>query len=132
MRKENRYKSALLSAIAIAGVMSLSALPASGSLRAAGYTSNTTVNVNVSFNSHLPITRTDDEALADLQTEGRKRVYGMAARECTFLLNSIASSCRLTGISVSTQIQHQNGANPPMLYLNGSAQFAITLKTTGN
>ena len=129
MKTKTQGKFALASAIAMAGIMCLSALPAS-SLRAAGYSTNPTVNVSVSFNSHLPITRTDDDALAELQTAARKRVYGMAARECIFLMESIAASCRLTGINVSTQIQHPNGNNPPMLYLNGSAQFAITLKAS--
>jgi len=130
MRAKKHGKFALASAIAIAGLMGLSALPASGSFRAAGYTTNPTVNVSVSFNSHLPITLTDDDALTGLQTAARKRIYGMAARECTFLLESIAASCRLSGINVSTQIQHRNGNNPPMLYVNGSAQFAITLKVS--
>ncbi|MGI9412777.1 MAG: hypothetical protein ACR2PM_03870 [Hyphomicrobiales bacterium] len=74
--------------------------------------------------------RTDAEALAGLQTAGRKRLYGMAARECAFLLDTIAGSCRLTGVNVSTQIQHQSGGNPPMLHLSGNAQFAITLKAS--
>lgn len=130
MRVQKHGKPALISAIVAAGIMCLSVLPASGSLRIAGYTTNPTVNVSVSFNSHLPITRTDDDALTALQTAARKRVYGMAARECAFLIDSIAASCRLTGINVSTQIQHQSGSNPPMLYLNGSAQFAITLKAS--
>ncbi len=130
MKVQKYGKPALISAIAAAGIMALSALPASGSLRVAGYNANPTVNVSVSFNSHLPITLTDDDALAELQTEARKRVYGKAARDCAFLIDSIAASCRLTGINVSTQVQHQSGSNPPMLYLNGSAQFAITLKAS--
>jgi len=81
MRAKQHGKFALTAALAIVGIMSLSALPASGSLRAAGYSPHSAVNVSVSFNSRLPITRTDDDALAGLQTAARKRVYGMAARE---------------------------------------------------
>ena len=40
----------------------------------------------------------------------------------------IADACRLTNLQISTQIRRQQGHLPVIVYLNGNARFAVTLK----
>lgn len=86
------------------------------------------VNVNVSVNMQIPLADGDTETIAAAQVDGRKILYRLATTECPILLDTIAEHCRLTNLNVSTQIRHQNGANPIRLHVSGNAQFAITLK----
>jgi hypothetical protein len=87
------------------------------------------VNVNVSFNSQVPLADTSDEAIARTQKTSRRFIYRMAVRECAVLKETIAETCRLTNLNVSTNVQHRSGNNPVMLNLNGNAQFSISLKS---
>ncbi len=87
------------------------------------------VHVNVSFNSQIPLADTSDGAIANTQRTGRRFIYRMAVKECTVLKETIAETCRLTNLNVSTNVQNQSGNNPVMLNLSGNAQFAISLKS---
>ena len=87
------------------------------------------VNVNVSFNSQVPLADTSDEAIARTQKRSRRFIYRMAVKECAVLKETIAETCRLTNLNVSTNVQHRSGNNPVMLNLNGNAQFSISLKS---
>ena len=87
------------------------------------------VNVNASFNSQAPLADTSDEAIANTQRTSRRFIYKMAVKECAVLRETIAETCRLTNLNVSTNVQHPSGNNPAMLNLNGNAQFAISLKS---
>ena len=89
------------------------------------------VNVNVSLNMEVPLADDSAEAMAAAQIDGRKILYRLATSECPVLLETIAATCRLTNLNVSTQIRRQNKPNPISLYVNGNAQFAITLQETG-
>jgi hypothetical protein len=40
----------------------------------------------------------------------------------------IAEACQLTSMNISTQIQNYNNQNPITLYINGNANFTISLK----
>jgi hypothetical protein len=80
------------------------------------------------MNMQIPLADDNPEAMDAAQIDGRKLLYRLATSECPVLLETIAQSCKLTNLNVSTQIRHQNGQVPLMLYLNGNAQFAITLK----
>lgn len=89
------------------------------------------VNVNVSFNSQMPLTDMSDKNLMATQRRGRIFVYNMAKGECAILLSTIASSCRLAGLSVSAQVRNMNNNNPAFIYLNGNARYMIMLKDEG-
>ena len=86
------------------------------------------VNVNASFRTFLTLPDESEQALASTQKRGREFIYRMAGEECAVLKATIAQTCRLTNINVSARIQDHHNQNPLRLYLDGNAQFTITLK----
>lgn len=127
-RPANR-RALVLPAIAAATALCLAALsPASASNRAMMHSGMQPVNVSVSYNSQFPIADLSEDAVSKAQREGRVMLYRLARSECKLLLSTIAKSCRLTHLNVSTQIQDPGHSNPPRLYINSSATFQITLK----
>ena len=129
MLRSQTSRPALLPAIALAAAVSVMALtPASASNRAMMHAGMQPVNVSVSYNSHFPIADLSDEAVSKAQREGRIMLYRLARSECKLLLSTIAETCRLSHLNVSTQIQDPGHSNPPRLYINSSATFQITLK----
>jgi hypothetical protein len=57
----------------------------------------------------------------------RKALYESAARECASLLETIASSCQLTNLNVSTNEQAYPN-QPPMVNVSMNATYSIALK----
>ena len=86
------------------------------------------VNVNVSFNIQMPMDSLDETSIVEAQMRGRALIYRLARDECKVLLEEIAETCRLTGLSASTQIPQAHQMNPLYVNLGGNAQFAISLK----
>ncbi len=132
----SKFRSLMVPVLAGAAILALPATtmapmlsPASASMRSSLMQGPEIVNVNVSFNSQVPLVDTSDEAIARTQKTSRRFIYRMAVRECAVLKETIAETCRLTNLSVSTNVQHRSGNNPVMLNLNGNAQFAISLKS---
>jgi hypothetical protein len=125
----------MIPVLAGAAIVALSATmmpPASATMRSSLMQGSEIVNVNVSFNSQVPLADTSDEAIARTQKTSRRFIYRMAVKECAVLKETIAETCRLTNLNVSTNVQHRSGNNPVMLNLNGNAQFAISLKSDGD
>jgi hypothetical protein len=87
------------------------------------------VNVNASFRTFLTLPDESEQALAGTQKRGREFIYRMAGDECAVLKATIAQTCRLTNINVSARVQDHHNKFPLRLYLDGNAQFMITLKT---
>ncbi len=87
------------------------------------------VNVSVGFNTQVPLPDLSEETLAAVQKAGREYLYRLAQGECALLKAVIAKTCRLTNLNVNSQIQqqHQNAAQP-LLYINGTANFTISLQ----
>lgn len=132
----SKFRSLMVPVLAGAAILALPATtmapmlsPASASMRSSLMQGPEIVNVNVSFNSQVPLVDTSDEAIARTQKTSRRFIYRMAVRECAVLKETIAETCRLTNLNVSTNVQHRSGNNPVMLNLNGNAQFAISLKS---
>ena len=92
------------------------------------FPANRVVNVSVNFNTQLPLPDLSEAAIADAQKNGRLSLYRLARDECAVMKTVIAEACRLTNINVSTQIQNYNNGQPVMLYVNGNANFTISLK----
>ncbi len=85
-----------------------------------------TVQANASFSAQ--IAATDNDAVITQQEKNLKRaMYERAARECADILASVATSCSITGINVSTQI-NRNYGQPPSIYVNSSVTMQVTLK----
>lgn len=118
-------------AAALLGLGALAAgtvLPTAAGARSAQFQTADVVNVTVSFNTQVPLSDLSEEALAESQTAGRKFVYRMARDECAVLKSTIARTCRLANLNVGTRVQRPNSQNPVLLYINGNANFAISLK----
>ncbi len=86
------------------------------------------VNVSVGFNTQVPLPDLSQEALAAAQKAGREYLYRLGREECALLKATIAETCRLTSLNINTQIQQHQGAAQPLLYINGTANFTISLK----
>jgi len=89
---------------------------------------NKAVNVTVSQSIQLPLSDLSEKVIAQQQESGRRLFYRQAQSECKVLLETIAASCRISRISVSSRIQEGNNRRPTKLYLNGNANYLITLK----
>lgn len=110
-----------------AALLAASTLSAFASMRLPARFQPKAVQVSVSFNSQFPLADESEDTVAALQKAGRRMVYAMAGKECDTLRETIARSCKLTSLNVSSQMRQQ-GNGESALYLNGSARFAITLK----
>ncbi len=86
------------------------------------------VNVSVGFNPQVPLPDLSEETLATAQRAGRAYVYRLGRDECALLKATIAKTCRLTNLNINTQIQQHNNPGLPLLYINGNANFTISLK----
>ena len=124
-RSHGRTLSAVLAGASLVFAMAVTEM---AQARSASLSRGQTVNVNVSFNTQMFMQEVDEQALLEKQMAGRKFMYRMASRECTVLKETIAKTCRLTNLNVSAQLREQNNKNPLKLYINGNAQFIITLK----
>ena len=128
----SNFRSLMVPVLAGAAIAALSATmmaPASASMRSSLLQGPEMVHVNVSFNSQVPLADTSDNAIANTQRTGRRFIYRMAVKECAVLKETIAETCRLTNLNVSTNVQNRSGNNPVMLNLSGNAQFGISLKS---
>lgn len=116
-----------LAAAATAAVLLTSVGAGSATARLVSPYQANVVNVSINFNSQSPLTETSEKAIAAIQKMGRKLIYKMAREECETLRTTIAKTCSLTSLNVTSQVR-QNNNQPTSLYINGSARFAITLK----
>lgn len=76
----------------------------------------------------MPLADDETNTLSDAQTRGRKMIYRQAVAECPILLETIAATCSLTRLNVSTRLNRRNNNLKQFLNLNGNAQFSITLR----
>ncbi len=118
-----------LPAVALLGALTLApgAVPAKASIMAP-FDGGQPVNVSVGFSIQVPLPDLSEAALATAQRAGRAYVYRMGRDECALLKATIAKTCRLTNLNINTQIQQHNNPSLPLLYINGNANFTISLK----
>lgn len=86
------------------------------------------INISVSFNSTVPLTEEAPEKIAEMKKSARTMFYRFASQECVVLKETIAETCKLRSLNISSQIR-QHGNAQPSIYMNGSAQFSVTLKS---
>lgn len=128
LRNRRPGKASALAVWAIAILAPTAVLAASAAAKSMPLYGDQPVSVNVGFSTFLPLPDLSDQTLASAQTTGRSVIYRLARDECAVLKSTIARTCRLTSISVSTRIDEHDNGRPLKLYLNGNAQFAITLE----
>ena len=88
---------------------------------AAGIMFNTSISLN------LPLTATDRAARQAEEDGYRRDLYARSVGECRVLLDSIAKSCTITSISVSTQT-NTNPGQPDYLYASSNIAMQVELK----
>jgi len=131
MRRSHFPDLATLALLAFAAILALTQLPSPAAAQSTPFPASRVVNVSVSFNTQLPLPDLSEEALAASQKSARLSMYRLAKDECEVMKMVIAEACRLTNVNVSTQIQNYNNGEPVMLYVNGNANFTISLKDEG-
>ena len=109
-------------------VLALTQLPSTAAAQSMPFPPARVVNVSVNFSTQVPLPDLSEEAIAESQKSGRLSLYRLARDECDVMKTVIAEACRLTNMNISTQIQNYNNQNPVLLYVNGSANFTISLK----
>lgn len=87
--------------------------------------SGTPFNTSISLN--LPLTATDSAGRLAEEDSHRKAIYARSVRECDLLLDSVARTCVITGVSVSTQIT-SNPGQPDYLYVSSNISMQVELK----
>jgi len=85
------------------------------------------IQINSSFNTQIFVANETEPQIQDEERRLKQSMYERAIGECELLRASIALSCRMTGISVSTQINSSPG-NPTTLYVNANVSMEVTLK----
>jgi hypothetical protein len=110
--------------------MSLRVLPAAAMLAllaspclAAGQS----IWVNTSYSAQEPVSGESDAKIGDQEKTLKRSMYERAARECDDLKATIALSCQVTNINVSTQI-NRNPGTPTQIYVSANVQMQVTTK----
>jgi len=82
---------------------------------------------NTSISLNLPLVGSDRAARQAEEDAHRRDLYARSVDECRVLLDSIAKSCVITGISVSTQT-NSNPGQPDYLYVSSNIAMQVELK----
>lgn len=85
------------------------------------------VMINSSISLNLPLAGADRAARQAEEDGYRRDLYARSAAECQVLLDSIAKSCVVTSINVSTQV-NSNPGQPDYLYVSSNITMQIDLK----
>lgn len=80
---------------------------------------------STSISINAPMTATDAVGKEAEEDAYRQRLYVRAVKECEGLLATIAKTCEITNVSVSTQVSASPG-QPDYLY--GSANISMTVE----
>ena len=80
-----------------------------------------------SISLNMPLAGADPAARWVEEDGHRRDLYARSVGECQVLLDSIAKSCVITSISISTQI-NSNPGQPDYLYLSANIAMQVALK----
>jgi len=86
-----------------------------------------TIQASASYSVTVMVTTEDDAAMAEQEKKIKRSLYERASRECGDLLATIALTCTITNINVSTTI-NRNYGQPPQVYANANVSMQVTLK----
>ncbi|NJM83546.1 MAG: hypothetical protein HC844_14665 [Tabrizicola sp.] len=71
----------------------------------------TSLSINTSFSINAPMVASDPEGIAAEDKAYREEMYRRSVTECDILLASLAKSCSIVSVSVTTQV-NRNPASP--------------------
>jgi hypothetical protein len=86
-----------------------------------------TVALSTSISVNLPLMAADRDTKTSEEDSYRRDLYARSVKECTVLLESIAQSCVITSVNVSTQLNSSPG-QPDYLYASSTITMDIILK----
>jgi hypothetical protein len=90
---------------------------------------NQMVRVQIGVNYFLPGPTGEGEEAAKLRDRARQTIYEMAGRECAFLEQTLAKTCRLESINVNVNsTRQQMPGQIEGFQTNGNFALQITLK----
>jgi hypothetical protein len=85
------------------------------------------VSVNTSYSMQVPAEAEADARISDQEKSFKRSMYERAARECEDLKATIALTCQIISINVSTQISRNPGSQS-QLYVSVNVQMQATMK----
>lgn len=85
------------------------------------------VMFNTSFSINAPMTATDAAGKVAEEDAYRSSLYARSSAECDLLLTTIAATCEVTSVNVSTQLSATPG-QPDYLYASASVTMTVELK----
>lgn len=124
------YAASWISALSLGAALCAS-LGASPALAQTPLPPRNDIRVQVNTSLSQPVSPSQANALADLETNARKTIYELAGNECKLLLATIAAECRLESLNVNSNMQNQyyRGDTSNMVLMTSSnAAFKIRLK----
>lgn len=89
------------------------------------------VRVQSTISYFVPGPTDDGEAAQKLRDRARRQIYESAARECSVLMETLASACRMENITSNLNVSSRQYNNPNQIEgftINGSMSYQITLK----
>lgn len=126
--KLKRLKAAGLLTAVVLSSLTLVAVPDAGSARSMTLAGNPVITVNVNFQTQIPVADVSADGVIKSQESARKMLYQLANKECALLQEAIAKTCRLMNLNVNAKVNARPNQNPPFLFINSNARYAITLK----
>ena len=111
--------------IALAGLLTATTAAAEENMTA--FSAGEAIQVNSSFNAQIFVANEAEPQIQEQERSLKQSMYQRATGECELLRASIARTCRMTSISVSTQFNRSPG-NPATFYINANISMEITLK----
>lgn len=85
------------------------------------------VMFNTSFSINAPMTATDAAGKIAEEDAYRSSLYARSSAECDLLLTTIAATCVVTSVNVSTQVSASPG-QPDYLYASSNVTMTVELK----
>jgi len=85
------------------------------------------VMFNTSFSINAPMTATDLAGKTAEEDAYRASLYARSSAECELILATIAATCVVTSVNVSTQISATPG-QPDYLYASSNVTMTVELK----
>jgi len=82
---------------------------------------------NTSFSVNLPLTATDPAGKLAEEDGHRSALYIRSVEECALLLATIARTCAVTGVGVTSQVNSGPG-QPDFLYISANVTMDVELR----
>jgi hypothetical protein len=108
-------------------LVGLALAPTPGLAQDAATATGPKVMLTTSISINLPLTAPDSAARQAEEDKTRQDLYRRSVRECDLLLDSIAATCVITSVSMSSQVNSTPG-QADYLYASSTITLDVVLK----